>query len=1231
MPVDFCHLHTHSQYSLLDGASRLPDLIRRAFAMGQKALAITDHGNLFGAIEFYKACQEATKAAEKEGRPGLKPILGMEAYIVPGGQPRTTREKVEGEYDRHCLLWAADAGGFKNLMRLSTLAYQEGKYMHPRLDQDLLARYGKGLLGSSGCIGSDVPAAILYQDYAAARRVAGRYMEIFGKGNFYFELQNQCGALDLASCGEDARDLAEKQKKVNEAILKLAKEFDAKVVATNDSHYTTREDAEAHDALLCIGTGKLVTDTNRLKFACPEFYLKSGEEMRALFGDVPEALANTLEVAERCDLKLPFGQYHYPIFPIPDGEEPEKFFRRIVAEGLKARYGDPPRPEVRTRAEEELRVLAKMGFIGYLLIVWDIIREARARAIPVGPGRGSAAGSIVCYALGITNLEPLRYHLLFERFVNEGRNEMPDIDIDFCQSRRGEILEYVQNKYGRDCTAGIITFNSMAAKGSLRDLGRVFAWPLAEVDRIAKLIPNYPGRRVTLQPRNSPEDDGFFAVDDEPELKAAYENDAKARKLIDTARRLEGLARNPGRHAAGLVIADRPISEYAPLYKDKDGALLTQFEMSHMDSVGLLKIDFLGLETLTVLRVALDLIRERHGKDIALDELPTGDAPTYQMLGRGEAKGIFQFESEGMVKLLMEARPDCLEDLIALNAMYRPGPMQNIPAFIGRKHGREPITYAVPELESLLKETYGIIVYQEQVMQIANRLAGFSLSEADSLRKAMGKKKRDLMEKYGKQFVEGCVKNGIARPKAAALYETIAKFAEYGFNKSHAAAYALVAYQTAWLKAHYPAEFMAALLTLKQNNTDDVVLYIEEARRIGLEIAGPDVNRSGARFTIEGPDGRTLRFSLSAIKGVGGKAVESIVAARKEGGAFEDLYGFCERVDLRALNKLALDSLVKAGALDALADEGGRGRLSAALEDAMAHGDNVRRDRDSGQGSLFGGEAEQGARPKLPPVPAWPQEKCLEEEKKVLGFYFSGHPLADVREIIEGLSGQSCKGLASVPDGFELVLGGYVQAVQPKTTRAEGKKMAVLAVEDFTGSVQAVVFPRTYDAYKELLRPDSILFFRGRVKHGDGGTQAASLLVEEVLTLESAVKRYLSGVSLCLRQEDFQPRQTAPEGGFPGGARGEGFAAARLQSVVELLKAHPGASPLWLQVDLDEGPGAPARVSVRAGQRFRVQAHAELFKGLRGIFGHAAVRVLAAGTRAQKPPERRWGPRAAGN
>ena len=1272
----FCHLHTHTQYSLLDGASRINDIIARARKMNQPALAITDHGNMFGAIEFYKACEKASKESEKDGLPKIKPIIGMEAYVVPNGESRTRREKVDGDSaSNHLLLWASDLDGYKNLLKLSSHAYMEGFYRHPRVDRELLSKHSKGVLASSGCVGSEVPQNVLHKDYSAAYKQAGIYQEIFGKENFYFELQDHCIALsDSPSATDNMRELAAMQKKVNEAIIKMARELGGKLICSNDSHYTDREDAKAHDALLCIGTGKMLSDTERMRFACDEFYLKSSEEMGRLFASsVPEALSNTLEIAERCNLKLKFGEYHFPAYKVPNDEDPNVFFRRQVQEGLKQRYGNPVPTAVQARGDEELRVLEKMGFVGYLLIVWDIIREARARGIPVGPGRGSAAGSIACYALGITNLEPMRYHLIFERFVNEGRNEMPDIDIDFCQSRRGEVVEYVQNKYGRDCTANIITFNAMKAKGAVRDVGRVMNWELSEVNQIAKLIPNMPGKEVTLKAapeKRKDTDKAHYAVDDEPELKAQYAQDGRVRELLDMARKCEGISRNTGCHAAGLVIADKPITEYCPLYRDKNGMLLTQYEMAHIDSVGLLKIDFLGLETLTKLAVTCSLIKQRRGLDLDLDALPLDDEKTYRMLGNGDARAVFQFESEGMRKLLVQARPDCLEDLVALNAMYRPGPMDNIPSFCARKHGQEKIEYAVAQLESILKETYGIIVYQEQVMQIANQLAGFSLSEADSLRKAMGKKSKELMEKYGIKFAEGCGKNGIGKDKSKALYELIAKFAEYGFNKSHAAAYALVAYQTAYLKANYPAEFMAGNLSLEQGNSDKVVEYIDDSRRIGLDVLAPDINASGIRFGIE--NDRMLRFSLGAIKGVGSKAVEAIVAERDKNGLYKSLYDFCERVDGKNANKGCLESLIKAGAFDFNLGGSKRAALIASLEEAMSHGASLRQDRNSGQGSLFG-EADDASAPvqeRLPQVPEWTEKQRLEEEKAVLGFYFSGHPLGEARELVEGLSSCTIKKLSEIPEGFEVVIGAYVTQVQSKTTRAKGEKMAVLVVEDFGGSTQAVIFPRTYKEYKDLLTPDRILFFRGKIKAdemgGNGGRGSAaapgeaeieepssapvSILVDKIFTVEEAALAYVGGLSLILNEDENQNAAKASsalhaenkssanrsENGnghnaAGNGSNGTGTAAAqaRFQSLLALLKSYPGEVEVYFRLDLESTPAGPASVQIRAGQKLRIRPAPDLFTALRKILRQGNILVSGEGTQARKAPEAAWKQRKA--
>ena len=1240
----FCHLHTHTQYSLLDGASRIADIVKRARMMNQPALAITDHGNMFGAIEFYKACTDASKGADTDGLPPIKPIIGMEAYVVPNGESRTKREKVEGDNDHHLLLWASNLDGYKNLMKLSTYAYKEGFYYHPRVDRELLAKHSKGLIASTGCIGSEIPQQVLKKDTEAAMRRAREYQEIFGKENLYFELQDHCIAqADTPEGTEAMRELAGMQKKVNEAIVKISRELGGKLICTNDSHYTDRTDAKAHDALLCIGTGKLLKDAQRLKFACDEFYLKSSEEMGRLFGSVPEAMKNTLEIAERCNLKLKFGEYHFPAFQIPGGEEQHVFFRRQVEAGLIERYGNPVPAHVKARAREELRVLEKMSFVGYLLIVWDIIREARARGIPVGPGRGSAAGSIVCYALGITNLEPLRYSLIFERFVNEGRNEMPDIDIDFCQSRRAEVISYVQDKYGRDCTANIVTFNAMLAKGAIRDVGRVMEKELAEVNRIAKLIPMQPGKKIVLKsaPKERVDADAtVYCVDDVPELRELYQHDATVHELVDLARKCEGIARNTGCHAAGLVIADKPVTEYCPLYQDKNGMLLTQYEMSHLDSVGLLKIDFLGLETLTKLKTTTRLIKDRRGKkipealtpegEIDLDKLPLDDARTYKMLGRGEARAVFQFESEGMRNLLVEARPDCLEDLVALNAMYRPGPMDNIPSFCARKHGREPITYLLPQLESILKDTYGIIVYQEQVMQIANQLAGFTLSEADSLRKAMGKKKKDLMDKYGKQFVEGCAKNGIDPKKAQELYDLIAKFAEYGFNKSHAAAYAFVAYQTAYLKANYPAEFMAGNMTLEQGNTDKVVEYIDESRRMGLEVAPPDINTSGVTFVIENE--RLLRFALGAVKGVGEKAVESIVNERQKNGKFKDLYELCERLDSRSVNKSCLESLVKAGALDSIAGGCGRSSLLATLEDAMSSGARIRADKSSGQGNLFGGDGVAAPRPRMAQVAEWTEKQRLEEEKAVLGFYFSGHPLDDARELVEGISSSSIRNLAKVQEGYEVVIGAYVTQIQPRITRMKGEKMAVLTVEDFSGNTQVVVFPKTYEKFKQLLQPDAILFFKGRLKSnetngggGNGGDEnrpaSMAIAADEIMTVEAAAERYVSDVTVMLDEHDGKTHdQSNPAN---GNGNGNGV-KARVQSVLALMRNFNGRVPLYFSVDIDSGPGAPATVAIRGGEKTGLRPEPDLFVGLRKILKPGAVRVSSTGTQAHKPADPPW-------
>jgi DNA polymerase-3 subunit alpha len=929
----FCHLHNHTQYSILDGFSRIPQLVKRARQMNQPALAITDHGNMFGAIEFYKACGEASKKAS-DGLPPIKPILGMEAYVVPNGESRTKRQKIEGEDCYHLVLWASDLTGYKNLMKLSTYAFKDGLHGCPRVDRELLARFSKGLLASSGCINSEVPQNVLREDYSAGYRQAGIYQGIFGKKNFYFEVQNHCISMaDDPHASDAMRKLGAAQKKVNKAIIKMSRELGGKLICTNDSHYVDRADAKAHDALLCIGAGKLLSDANRLKFACDEFYLKSSEEMARLFGDVPEARANTLEIAERCEVKLEFGECHFPVLQITDGEDANKYFRRLVAEGLLRRYGSPLPGHVQARADEELRVFEKMRFVGYLLIVWDIIREARTRGIPVGPGRGNSIGSIVCYALGITALDPLHFNLVFDRFADEGRDEMPDIAIDICQCSRGEVIQYVQDKYGLDCTSNIVTFSTMLAKGALRDVSRVLNLEPSDVNRLAKLIPKILDRKLTLKEapaQRAKTDYTHYVLDDEPELAELYKKDERVHELFDLARKCEGIVRNTGCHATGLVIADKDITEYCPLCVDKNGMVLTQYEMAHINSMGLLKIDFLGLKTLTKLSLIRHLIKQRRGLDLDLDKLPFDDAATFSMLSRGHSKAVFHFESDGMRNLLREARPDCLEDLMALNAIYRPGSMANIGRYLMRRLGREKIEYPAPHLEPILGDTYGLIIYQEQVMQIANQLAGFTLSEANNLREALGKQRRSLIEKFRVKFVEGCIKHGIVQERAEALYDFIVEFTKRGFNRSISAACALVAYQTAYLKANYPVEFMAGGLSLEQGNIDKIKEYVKEARRIGLEVLPPDINKSGGSFSIE--NDRLLRFSLSAIKNAGVRSVELIVGEREKNGPFKNLHDFCKRVDSRSANKGCVKSLIKAGAFDSISDGHSRFVLLATLE-----------------------------------------------------------------------------------------------------------------------------------------------------------------------------------------------------------------------------------------------------------------------------------------------------------
>src|SRR6267378_1578230 len=896
--ADFVHLHVHSEYSLLDGAARLEKLVDRAKALKFPALALTDHGNLFGAVDFYTACSKA----------GVKPILGSELYVAPGS--RFERSSQDGGYEgaSHATVLARTAAGYANLMKLVSKAYLEGYYYKPRVDRELLAQHADGLLVLSGCLNSEVSRLLSAADTLRARETAGWYQEVFGKDHYFMEVQAH--GLD-----EQARVMAE--------TLRIASAIGAPVVGTNDSHYLEAGHGRAHEALLCIQTGTNLQDTNRFRFSTPEFYIKSAEEMARVFADLPEACRNTLAVAERCNLTLDFGRFHLPKYVVPEGHTLETYLQQLAREGLRKRYGPSPGDAIEARLAQELAVIEKMGFAGYFLVVWDFIRYAREQGIAVGPGRGSSAGSLAAYCLGITNIDPIRYGLLFERFLNPERISMPDMDIDFSDDRRDEVIRYVAERYGRDRVAHIITFGTLGAKAAIRDVGRVLGMPYADVDRIAKLVPNFP-LNITL-------DDAHQKA---LPLAEMVRSQANVKELWDIARTLEGCTRHASVHASAVVISDEPLEEYIPLYKDpKRPELITGYAMGPIEKLGLLKMDFLGLRTLTVLANTVALIKESRRVSIDLDTLPVDDAKTYQLLSEAKTFGVFQLESGGMRDALRGLRPERLEDVIAMVSLYRPGPMDLLPDFIARKHGRSKIVYEHPAMEKFTRETYGIMVYQEQIMQIASEMAGFTMGEADTLRRAMGKKDRELMAKQRDKFVAGCVERSIQRAKAERVWELMEKFAGYGFNKSHGAAYALVAYQTAYFKANYPVEFMAALLTSEMGDTDKIVTYIEECRAMGIRVEPPDVNVSAVQFSVAGD---TVRFGLAAIKNVGEAAMQSILKSRSGEGSFQTLEEFCARVDLRLVNRRVVESLIKAGAFDSLGLT--RAHLLATTDGALESG-----------------------------------------------------------------------------------------------------------------------------------------------------------------------------------------------------------------------------------------------------------------------------------------------------
>jgi DNA polymerase-3 subunit alpha len=1077
-PGSFVHLHVHSEYSLLDGACRIPELAQRAAELKMPALALTDHGNLFGAIEFYKECREA----------GVKPIVGCEVYLAPGSR-FDRKSATPKEASTHFLLLAKNETGYHNLLKLVSAAHLEGQYYKPRIDKEILAQHREGLIGTSACLAGEVARHIMAGRAKDAEASIDSFKNIFAPGDFY---------LEIADHG------VPQQKMVIGELLKYAKQFGLKIVATNDVHYVRKEHAAAHDVLLCIQTGAKIADENRMRYHGPEFYLKTQEEMAALFREVPGALAETLEIAEKCDLKIELGKNKFPAYDVPEGETREGYLRRLCYEGLEKRFPDSHQDAgLRKRLDFELEVLSKTGFTSYFLITWDFIDYAKRNGIPVGPGRGSAAGSLIAYVLGITDLDPLKYGLFFERFLNPERISPPDIDVDFCYNRRGEVIEYVRKKYGERSVAQIITFGTLGAKMAIRDVGRVMGLSYGEADRLAKMIPFSP--TMTLKK----------ALDESPDFKRAYDEEEIARSVIDSALTLEGVSRQAGVHAAGVVISDQDLADYVPLTLDDNGGIVTQYSMEPLGELGLLKMDFLGLKTLTVIQDALKLIEETTGTILTPAKIPLDDGATFDLLSRAQNIGVFQVESPGMCDACRRVRPRAVEDIIALVALYRPGPMEFIPLYADRKAGKVSVEYDHPLLEPILQETYGIMVYQEQVMQAAQVLAGYTLGGADVLRRAMGKKKPEEMAKQRAIFVEGAAKkNGIKPDKANQLFDVLDKFAGYGFNKAHAACYGVLAYQTAYLKTRYPVQFMAALLSNELDNTDKIAVFVAEAKAMGLAVLPPSVNESGALFTVKE---NAIRFGLSAIKNVGGAAVKLIVETRG-GTPFTGMDDFCCRIGPRAFNKKLLESLVKSGACDDFGPN--RAELLAQVDDAMALAISEEKMKGEG-GGLFGAEMITGSKSKSArkaAVADWPLRERLGYEKELLGFYVTGHPLDEHRAEITALAIHTVAQLRELEQEVDTRVCGLVTKVEVRVTKETKKPWARVTFEDLTGAMEVLVFPDTYAALPQALAVGDVMIIHGQLDRRD---DAPKLRATQLLTLGEACDQLLTALVLRLPLDDW--------------------------------------------------------------------------------------------------------------
>ena len=1042
----FVHLHSHTEYSLLDGISRIDDLVKRAVELGQSAIAVTDHGNMYAAIKFYKAAKAA----------GLKPIIGCEVYVTAGSR----FDKPEGrsrERLKHLVLLAETMEGYRNLVKIVSKASTEGFHFRPRADHELLAQYAKGIIALSACIQGEIPQLILQDNLEGARQAIEWYKDTFGPDNFFLEIQNHGLPEEL---------------KAQEALIQLADEYGLGLVASNDFHYVNQEDADAQDIKVCISTGRRWAEEDRMKFPNNQFYLKSGDEMDQLFGHIPGAMENTLAIAERCNVVFNFDEHHLPHFDVPEGETAKTYLRKVCEAEIPRLYGTMF-PELQERLDYELGVIGHMGFEDYFLIVWDYVKYSRDHGILVGPGRGSAAGSVVAYLLGITGLDPLKYNLLFERFLNPERVSMPDIDIDFDYERRDKAIEYVTRKYGQERVSQIITFGTEAARAVIRDVGRVMDLPLADVNRIAKLIPNELG--ITLD-----------KALETKELKALYESDPQVQELFDFGRKLEGIARNSSTHAAGVVISADPLDDHVPVQNSNEEGFVTQYDKDNIEELGLLKMDFLGLRTLTVMGDALALIKQNRGIDLDLDAIPLDDKAACDLLTQGDTPGVFQLESEGITRLVMDLKPEHFEDLIPLVALYRPGPLGSgmVSDFIKSRHGEQEVTYLHPLLEPILKDTYGVILYQEQVMQIASALGGFSLGQADLMRRAMGKKKESILKAQREGFLEGCQKNHVDQDIANQVFDLLLYFAGYGFNKSHSAAYAYIAYQTAYLKAHFFPEFMAATMTSFMGNRDKITYYINECKKHGYEVLGPDINYSDRAFTVQE---KAIRFGLGGIKNVGDAAIDDLIRERQIHGTYSSILDFCKRVNYRVVNKRLLESLIRCGAMDSFPEN--RNQLIQVYENAQAIGAKSQKDQAMGTMSLFGDMEEAVDQLAIPQTADFPEEDKLRDEKDYTGFYITGHPLDSYQKEMEGLF--EIGKLLENPekfDGQSIVVGGLIANAVTRLTK-RNDAMANIRLEDFTGSVDVVVFPKAYASSQGFIAPDMAVKVKGRVDADEKGLQ----------------------------------------------------------------------------------------------------------------------------------------------